>query len=377
MPKRAALVPLILDNSLLLIVGAVAALVWANVDAGSYERFTHPIHFAVNDVGMAFFFALAAKEVFEATLPGGPLASPRRAAVPILAAVGGMVAPAAIFLTAALQVGEPGLARGWAIPCATDIAFSHFAARVVFGKRHPAIPFLLLLAIADDAFGLIVLAVFYPVTSVSIMNLVLFLAPAVVLAWWLNRAHVRNFWPYIGLAGALSWIALWRGGLHPALALVPIVPFMPHAPREIGLFDPRKERQPDTLDRFAHWWRVPVQIILFFFGLANAGVPLTSSGAATWIVLGALIVGKPVGIVLFTGIATAAGLHRPAGIDRNDLVVLGTMAGIGFTVSLFFATAAFPESALLGEAKMGALLSFVAGPASAMVARAVGLRARR
>ena len=89
------------DNSILLVVGTVLAVTWANVDAGSYEHATHPLHFWVNDVGMVFFFALAAKEVFEATLPGGPLASLRQAASPLAAAVGGMVAPALIFVALA------------------------------------------------------------------------------------------------------------------------------------------------------------------------------------------------------------------------------------------------------------------------------------
>ncbi len=111
---------------------------------------------------MVFFFALATKEIVEATLPGGPLASPRQAGVPLLAAVGGMAVPAAIYVLQATFDGRPDLMRGWAIPCATDIAFSYLVARVIFPKAHPAIPFLLLLAIADDALGLILLAVFYP-----------------------------------------------------------------------------------------------------------------------------------------------------------------------------------------------------------------------
>src|SRR5919112_236200 len=161
-PSRRTAVRFILDNSLLLLAGTIAAVLWANVDLDTYDRFAHPIHFLVNDVGMVFFFALAAKEVFEATLPGGALASPRRAIAPLAAAVGGMALPALIFLGLTFAKGPADLARGWAIPCATDIAFSAMVARIVFPDRHPAIPFLLLLAIADDALGLIILAVFYP-----------------------------------------------------------------------------------------------------------------------------------------------------------------------------------------------------------------------
>jgi NhaA family Na+:H+ antiporter len=110
------------ENPLLLVVGTLIALAWANVDLHSYERLAHALHFAVNDVGMVFFFALAAKEVVEATVPGGALHSARRAAMPVLAATGGMIGPAAIFLALVRLTAANDLTRGWAIPCATDIA---------------------------------------------------------------------------------------------------------------------------------------------------------------------------------------------------------------------------------------------------------------
>ena len=147
----ARLARFVLDNSLLLLAGTAAAVIWANLDVRSYDRIAHPLHFVVNDIGMAFFFALAAKEVFEATLPGGALASPRRAFAPLAAAVGGMVVPAVIFVGLSWIRGPADLARGWAIPCATDIAFSAMVAHLIIPSGHPAIPFLLLLAIADDA----------------------------------------------------------------------------------------------------------------------------------------------------------------------------------------------------------------------------------
>jgi hypothetical protein len=211
---------------------------WANVDQAGYDHATHPLHFWVNDVGMVFFFALAAKEVFEATLPGGPLASLRQAASPLAAAVGGMVAPALIFVGLASTIGPAALGRGWAIPCATDIAFSAMVARMIFSGGHPAIPFLLLLAIADDALGLMILAVFYPSGSLSFVALGLLMSAALLLAWWLRRRRTASFWPYVLGPGVLSWAALYWGGCHPALALVPIVPFMPHSAQDLGLFDP-------------------------------------------------------------------------------------------------------------------------------------------
>lgn len=348
-----------LDNSGLLIAGTVLALVWANIERESYEAVAHALHFAVNDIGMAFFFALAAKEVVEATAPGGVLHSPRRSAVPLIAAIGGMVGPAAIYVTLVLAFDRPELVRGWAIPVATDIAFSYLVARIIFGTRHPGIPFLLLLAIADDAFGLLILAVFYPTGELHLVTFAIVLGVALMLAWWLRRRRTLNFWPYVIGAGAVSWLAFYWGGLHPALALVPIMPFLPHAARDEGLFVERPGAH-DTLNEFEHWWKVPVHGILFFFGFANAGVQFASVGAGTWFVLAAILLGKPIGIVSCTALSVAAGLHMPAGVTWRDLTVLGLVAAIGFTVALFFATAAFPAGELLDQTKMGALLSFSA-----------------
>jgi NhaA family Na+:H+ antiporter len=362
-----------IDNSGLLVLGAGVALLWANLAHESYARLTHPLQFVVNDIGMAFFFALAAKEVVEATAPMGALHSPRRAALPIIGAIGGMVGPAAIFLILTRAFQHPELARGWAIPSATDIAFSYLVARWILGPRHPAIPFLLLLAIADDAIGLIIIAVFYPTGATRPGEFLAILAIALAIAWSLRRRHTMNFWPYIAAGGVVSWIAFERGGMHPALALVPIIPFLPHAARDPGLLVEAKGYH-DPLSRFEAYWKRPVQIILFFFGLVNAGVAVTSVGPGTWIVLTAIMVGKPVGILAVTGLSVAAGLHRPAAVTWADMTTIGFIAGIGFTVALFFATASFPPGLLLDQTKMGALLSFSSAAIAWVAARALGTR---
>jgi Na+:H+ antiporter, NhaA family len=374
---RSRLGRLVLDNYLLLVIGTVAALLWANLHPATYEPLAHALHFPVNDIGMAFFFALATKEVIEATLPGGALASPREAGVPLLAAVGGMAVPAALYSAQVTLADAPALMPGWAIPCATDIAFSYMAARLIFPKDHPAIPFLLLLAIADDALGLILLAVFYPTGPLSPLVFVALMLPAVGAAFWLKRRRVRSFWAYVVVGGGLSWAALFLGGFHPALALVPILPLMPHHTRDLGLFNPDEHGLPDTMNRFEHWWHVPVQVILLLFGLANAGVGFSSAGPGTWIVLSSLVIGKPLGIVLMTVLGVALGLRTPGGLRYVHVAVLGAAAGIGFTVALFFATAAFPPGAILDEVKMGALLSFVAFPVAVLWGRLSGLRPTR
>jgi NhaA family Na+:H+ antiporter len=183
------------------------------------------------------------------------------------------------------------------------------------------------------------------------------LGAGLVVAWWLQHRRVRSFWPYIFGAGVLSWLGFYRGGLHPALALVPIIPFLPHAARDPGLFVEAPHAH-DTLNEFEHRFKQPVGVMLFFFGLANAGVVLRNFGPGTWFVLTSIVLGKPIGILAATGISTLLGLHLPRAVTWRDVSVIGIVAGIGFTVALFFATAAFPSGRLLDETKLGALLSF-------------------
>ncbi|HWF85126.1 MAG TPA: Na+/H+ antiporter NhaA [Vicinamibacterales bacterium] len=374
MARRGWLARAILDHSLLLPAGALVALIWANTFSASYTALAHRLEFVVNDIGMVFFFALAAKEVVEATVPGGSLHTWRRAAMPVVAAIGGMAGPALIYLAIVVLSRQPALARGWAIPCATDIAFSYLVAKVIY-RRHPAVPFLVLLAIADDAFGLIILAVFYPTGDLRPLSGVMLLGAALCVCWLLRRNRVHNFWPYVIAGGALSWSALFLGGLHPAIALVPIIPFLPHAARDPGLFTPAPPSARDALSEFEHWWKYPVQAILFLFGLVNAGVPLRAVDTGTWAVLSSVLAGKPLGIGLAMAIATTAGFALPSGLGWKDIVVIGFAAAIGFTVALFFATAAFPAGSVQDQMKMGALLS-VSG-AIAAVGVAALLRAGR
>src|SRR5688572_6261882 len=312
-----------------MVSGAVLALVWANFDLAGYERFTHPLHFAVNDIAMVFFFGRATKEIIVATAPGGALHSLRRAAVPVVAAVGGMIGPAVLFVAMSTAAGRPDVRRAWGIRCATDIAFSYMVARLLFPATSPAIPFLLLLAIADDALGPILLAVFYPSAPLRPIPVIALVGFACLFAWFLRRRRTRNFWPYVLGARTLSWFGFYLGGLHPALALVPVLPFVPHAARDPGLFVEPLRPHHDPLSEFEHWWKVPVEFILFTFALTNAGVPVTAAGTTTWIVLAALLVGKPVGIGIATFLAERVGFRRSEGLPWSHILVLGVMAGIG------------------------------------------------
>ena len=399
------------NYSLLLIAGALIALVWANIDADSYHHFvdfvivdnffighlheegghavrTLTLHYLVNDVLMAFFFAIAAKEVWEAIILENGSLRGRKAMTPLIATAGGMFGPIAVYLGLAAVLGVyETVSRGWAIPTATDIAFSYLVGRMVFGAGHPAIRFLLLLAIADDAAGLIILAIFYPSSELAPEWLLLSLGAAVavfVLFNWLprrldrgnqlrpNSTWVRQkltFWPYL-VAACISWFGFQESGIHPALGLLPIVPTLPHADRAFGIFAEAEQYLTDLLNWIEHHLKHPVEIILFFFGLLNAGVEFSAIGSPTWLVLLGLIVGKPVGIFLFGWFAAyPMRLGLPQGMRSIDLVVIGCVAAIGFTVALFVASVAFPAGPVQDAAKMGALFSFGAAIISIIVGK--------
>jgi NhaA family Na+:H+ antiporter len=199
-------------------------------------------------------------------------------------------------------------------------------------------------------------------------------AAAILLAIGLKRWRVTNFWPYILGCGTLSWFGFYLGGIHPALALVPVIFFMPHESTDAGLFADQEEGALDTLNQFRHWWRSPVEIILGLFGLVNAGVPFTSVGPGTWLVCLGLMVGKPVGITLFSLLGRAFNLSLPDGMRWADVIVLGCAAGIGFTVALFVSTVAFPPGDYLDMAKMGALFSFGSMVITIVAGRILGVR---
>ena len=351
-----------------------------NGDHAHGDDHAHPItwHFIINDILMAFFFAIAAKEIWESLLPGGPLSNPRKAAMPLLATLGGIVGPALLFLVGAMALGQMDtIGKGWAVPCATDIAFSYLVGRLIFGSGHPAIAFLLLLAIADDAVGLVIIAIAYPKQTPELAWLLLSLA-GMAIAFVMGKMKIHSFWWYLLIPGVMSWLGFYWAHIHPALGLVPIIPMMPHAGSDLGIFVRSELKRNDTLNEFEHWWKNPVEIILGLFGLCNAGVvfSFSSIGIGTWLVLLGLLVGKPLGITLCTWIGDKIlQLSVPDGMDYRDVVTLGFVAGIGFTVALFVSTAAFDKTdPNLDPIKMGALLSFAAAAISIFVAKALGVQ---
>jgi NhaA family Na+:H+ antiporter len=360
------------EHLLLLPLGALIALVWVNTAPESYFRITNAISFAVNDVAMAFFFALMTKEVVEATAPGGVLHRWRRVLLPVLSSIGGAVVPALIYVQVVYALDEPMLAIGWPVALATDLAMCYFVARIIF-RKHPMIPFVILLGITSDTLGFLALALFNPVQSVHLARGALFLTIAVAVAVALRRARVKSFWPYLLLSGIVSWFGFYWSGVHPALALIPIIPFLPHGPRDPGFFVDAPPDAKDALNQFEVWWRYPAHAALFFFGLVNAGVPLGALENGTWGLPIAVIAGRPLGVLLGSGLAVLGGLHLAHRVTWRDLVVAGFITAIGFTVALFFGTALFPPGQLLSEMRMGAILSLAAALFALAAAKLLGV----
>lgn len=353
------------EFSIPLISGIVVALVWSNLFPDSFTHFDHDpligslsFHFLTNNIFMVLFFGIAAAEITQSCLPGGDLHPLQKAINPLLATLGGVVGPVLVYLGLNAVIGEPALARGWGIPTATDIALAWLVARIVFGTRHPAISFLLLLAIADDAVGLAIIAIFYPDPSHMAQPAWLLLTAAgMAIAYTLRRFKVENYWPYLLIGGVVSWTGLFKAHLHPALALVFIVPFLPHPHRETLHIFEEDPVESSTIARFEHEWKIVVDFGLFMFGLANTGVQFTSIGAATWVVLGALAIGKTCGIFIMGWLGSRLGYPLPEKMGRKELALVGLIAGIGLTVALFVAGEAFTDPLTQGAAKMGALFS--------------------
>lgn len=333
------------------------------------------MHFVINELFMVLFFGIAAKEITESCLPGGALNPVSKAINPLMGTIGGVVGPVSVYLLLNLVIGEDAWSKGWGIPTATDIALAWLIARMVFGAGHPAISFLLLLAVADDGIGLMIIAIFYPTQDPVWMN-VLWVVPGMLIAIGLRAKNVQNWVPYILVGGAFSWWGLYSAHLHPALALVPIVPFLPGPDRDEGLFqDDTTTHEADPLNRFEHDLKTFVDFGLFFFAFANAGVEFSNMNNLTWIVLLSLLVGKTLGITLFSWGATFLGFPLPSGMKVKHLVVAGIIAGLGLTVALFVAGQAFKtDMNLQGAAKMGALFSGGIAVLAIVIGRMLGVK---
>ena len=549
-----------------------------------FQIFKHDVtlHFLANDIFMVFFFGLAAKEVTESFLPGGSLNPIKRAVSPLLGTVGGVLVPVAFYLCSVVvfwhagnfdslscpETAEHGgdatgagadhsghdhvrllasetaecedvtldtLLMGWGVPTATDISLAWMVATTVFGVGHAAIDFLLLLAVVDDGIGLLIIAIFYPDPEHPVDGRWLGLIPAaMLLAFTLRKLNFAWWQSYIFTAGVVSWIGLLLAHVHPSLALVPIMPFLPHtestrpkgspcgsrdgpsagakvaaitdaetdvastddeagsdleaaaAPEKGGKgagSDPpptslakylheqldllqatmtdkgspphsprplppsegkaarsrfqgmlgeekaltieiedglsRKMAQKNAfrgtllplthdnhqtaadavraaavemsaekasadadgahehanapLHKFEHDMKVFVDLGLFFFSFANAGVQVSAPGGVTISILLGLVVGKTLGIAGFTIAGEKLfNVRLPEGVTYPDLFMVGFIASMGLTVALFVSGEAFVDARLAEQAKMGAILSGIVGIIAILVGKQLG-----
>jgi NhaA family Na+:H+ antiporter len=377
-------------SGLVLLAAAALALACANsplaptyqalweyrVNFGTAFFPAHDLHFWVNDGLMTIFFLLVGLEI-RREIHDGTLSDPRIATLPIIAAAGGVVVPALIYL---LVTTGPQLRRGWAIPTATDIAFAVGVLSLI-GRVPRALRMLLLtLAIADDIAAILVIALFY--SGGLVFDQFLVIAGGVALVLLLQALGVRPALAYVAPAVVL-WLGMLRAGFHPALAgvllglltpvsanfgllakLTPVTPLAGAAPRSAAPL----ERVEALLHPYVAFGIMPL------FAFANAGVRLDSLdfspaplAVSSGIVLG-LVLGKPLGIVLAALAAVTLKVARlPAQVRWPELLLLGVLGGIGFTMSVFIADLAFDDPRLLTAAKFAVLLASAIAAALALI----------
>ena len=402
-------------SGLLLVAATVVALVWANSAwADAYDHLWHtplgfalgewsfvrPLHFWVNDGLMTIFFFVVGLEI-RREIYEGELSTLRQASLPLAAAIGGMLIPAAIY--AVLNAGRAG-AAGWGVPMATDIAFA-VGVLTLLGRRVPASLRILLLALAviDDIGAILVIAIFYT-DGVEVTGLIT-CAVGMLGVLSLRGLGLRDPVAYVA-PGLVVWAGLYDAGIHPTLAgvmlglVTPVRSWFgpsgfaettkehlediaaatagPELYARLQLIEQARREAVSPAERLLHILHPWVAFgIMPLFALANAGVPLGGADLAgdglyifVGIVLG-LAIGKPLGIFAFTAALAATGAAaRPPDVTHRGVMLVGIVGGIGFTMSLFVAQLAFPPGPMLDTAKLAVLV----GSGVAIVAGlAVGL----
>jgi len=339
------------DRFLWLPIGVCLAIVWANLQPESYFSAMQWLQRPVNEIGMALFIALIAHDAAEALGPGGALNSWRHWSVPVVAGVGGMAGATLTFLAFVSIRHEAVLLTAWPVAAAVDVAAGYYLVKVIF-RRSAALPFILVLGFASNAAGLLVVATWPALTSRHAAGAAFVIAAAIAAAN-LRWAGVRRLWIYFVLPGAIAWWGFRVAGVHPALALLPIVPFLPRHPRSLDVFAVAPGE--DRLHREERHWNAATQAVLFAFGLANGGVLLRGYDTGSWAVLLAAFVGRPASILVSVLLAEAVGLRLPRRIGWRELTVIALASSSGFTCALWTATAVLPPGAVLLQIKVGAL----------------------
>ncbi|MCU7994952.1 Na+/H+ antiporter NhaA [Shewanella glacialipiscicola] len=353
-------------GGILLLVAVALAMLMANSPLASlYQGFLStdvqikigvlnihkPLLLWINDGLMAIFFLLIGLEVKRELLEGA-LSSVAQASLPTFAAIGGMIVPAGVYLL--FNYGDPVTQAGWAIPAATDIAFA-LGIMALLGSRVPVSlkVFLLALAIIDDLGVIVIIALFYS-SDLSTISLVI-ASLAIVGLVGLNRKGVTSLLPY-GILGLILWVAVLKSGVHATLAGVIIAFCIPMRAKD-------GSSPAEGLEHSLHPWST--FLILPVFAFANAGVYLGNMNLETLIspvpvgiALG-LMLGKPIGVMLFSFIAVKLKLARlPDGVGWMQIAPVAAMCGIGFTMSMFIASLAFERAdPMYGDlARLGTLM---------------------
>ncbi|MBV6272410.1 Na+/H+ antiporter NhaA [Alcaligenaceae bacterium CGII-47] len=395
-------------SGIVLLIAAAIALIWANSPlAHSYHAlwhaplsigfggfvFSQPLHFWINDALMTIFFLVVGMEV-RREIHDGALSSVRQAALPMAAAVGGLVVPALIYL--AFNSGDPTRQYGWAVPTATDIAFA-VGVLALLGRSIPGNVRILLLALAiiDDIGAVLIIAFFYSggldYSGFAVAGL------GILMVLSLQKIGIGSAYAYV-VPGAVIWIGLLMTGAHPTLAgvvlgfMTPVLPVrMRERPLDVvsrvseellshdgdadkdatHLAQPLRELRRAQREMLSPVVRVQGALhpwvaygVMPLFALANAGVSLggidLSASGPQWVMVGvalALVLGKPLGVIGVSWLMVRFGWCRlPPDVSWGGIALIGLLAGIGFTMSIFIAMLAFVDENLLGAAKLGVLL---------------------
>ncbi|MDA0129014.1 Na+/H+ antiporter NhaA [Vibrio sp. MarTm2] len=332
-------------GGILLVITAAIAMTIANSPLGElYQSTLHTyvlgmsVSHWINDGLMAVFFLLIGLEVKRELLEGA-LKSKETAIFPAIAAVGGMLAPALVYVL--FNSGDPEAIQGWAIPAATDIAFA-LGIMALLGKRVPVSlkVFLLALAIIDDLGVVVIIALFYT-SDLSTTALAIGFAMTALL-FFLNSKHVTKLTPYM-IVGFILWVAVLKSGVHATLAGV-VIGFAIPLKGDNGSYSPLKHME-HALHPYVAFAILPI------FAFANAGISLEGvslSSLGTALPLGialGLLVGKPLGIFSFSWAAVKLGVAKlPEGINFKHIFAVSVLCGIGFTMSIFISSLAFGQA---------------------------------
>ncbi|MFS0910506.1 Na+/H+ antiporter NhaA [Microbacterium sp. 179-I 3D2 NHS] len=357
-------------SGVILMVAAAVALLWANSPwREGYQALSQitigpsALHldlslatWAADGLLAVFFFVVGVELKHE--IVAGSLRNVKTAAVPVLAAVGGMIMPALIFIAVVSFAGDRTAAHGWAIPTATDIAFA-LAVLAIFGRGLPRAlrTFLLTLAVVDDLLAIVVIAVFYT-GDIDLVSLLISLACVAVFAL-LTRMRTTRWWLLAPVA-LVAWVFMHESGVHATIAGVLLGLTVP-ALRLHGETDSRTHRFDDAIRPFSSGVALPI------FAFFAAGVTLVGGGAASvflqpvvFAIVAGLVIGKLVGVLGVTALVTRfTPLRLPDAIGIRDLLPVGLLTGIGFTVSLLIAELSFPDTEHTDGAKIAVLLGTV------------------